>query len=94
MSSSTAGDESNSEAFTSAIPAGRYGTAKEVAAAILFLASQDALFIVGANLVIDGGATLRADVRSAEYVQYETLGVHDLVFWTDRHRDRSCRRNG
>ena len=58
MSSSTAGDESNSEAFTSAIPAGRYGTAEEVAAAILFLASQDALFIIGANLVIDGGATL------------------------------------
>ena len=58
MSSSTAGDEKNSEAFTSAIPAGRYGTADEVAAAILFLASQEALFIVGANLVIDGGATL------------------------------------
>ena len=32
----------------------------KVAAAILFLASQDAPFIVGANLVIDGGATFES----------------------------------
>lgn len=58
MSSTTAGDERNSAAFTSAIPAGRYGTAEEIAAAILFIASQEASFMVGANLVIDGGASL------------------------------------
>ena len=58
MSSSTAHDAENSEAFTSAIPAGRYGTADEVAAAIMFVASQEAGFMVGANLIIDGGATL------------------------------------
>jgi len=58
MSSTTAGDERNSAAFTSAIPAGRYGTAEEIAAAILFIASQEAAFMVGANLVIDGGASL------------------------------------
>jgi meso-butanediol dehydrogenase/(S,S)-butanediol dehydrogenase/diacetyl reductase len=58
MSSSTADDAENSEAFTSAIPAGRYGTADEVAAAILFVASHEASFMIGANLVIDGGATL------------------------------------
>ena len=58
MSASTAGNEENSHAFTSAIPAGRYGTAEEVAAVILFVASREAEFMVGANLVIDGGATL------------------------------------
>jgi NAD(P)-dependent dehydrogenase (short-subunit alcohol dehydrogenase family) len=37
------------------IPAGRTGKADEVASAILFLASADATFINGHNLVIDGG---------------------------------------
>ncbi|MEM9221700.1 MAG: SDR family NAD(P)-dependent oxidoreductase [Pseudomonadota bacterium] len=36
-------------------PAGRFGTAQEIAAAILFLASDDAAFVNGAELVVDGG---------------------------------------
>lgn len=39
------------------IPLGRRGTAEEVAAAYAFLASDDATFIHGAALVIDGGQT-------------------------------------
>ncbi len=39
------------------IPLGRAGTADEVAAAYAFLASDDATFIHGAALVIDGGQT-------------------------------------
>lgn len=39
------------------IPLGRAGTAQEVAAAYAFLASDDAAFIHGAALVIDGGQT-------------------------------------
>jgi NAD(P)-dependent dehydrogenase (short-subunit alcohol dehydrogenase family) len=39
------------------IPLGRRGTAEEVAAAYAFLASDDASFIHGAALVIDGGET-------------------------------------
>jgi NAD(P)-dependent dehydrogenase (short-subunit alcohol dehydrogenase family) len=39
------------------IPLGRAGTAEEVAAAYAFLASDDATFIHGAALVIDGGQT-------------------------------------
>jgi NAD(P)-dependent dehydrogenase (short-subunit alcohol dehydrogenase family) len=39
------------------IPLGRRGTAEEVAAAYAFLASDDASFIHGAALVIDGGQT-------------------------------------
>jgi 3-oxoacyl-[acyl-carrier protein] reductase len=37
------------------VPMGRIGTPEEVAAAFAFLASDDASFITGATLVIDGG---------------------------------------
>lgn len=39
------------------IPVGRVGTLDEVAATVLWLASEDAGFAVGHDLVIDGGAT-------------------------------------
>jgi 3-oxoacyl-[acyl-carrier protein] reductase len=39
------------------IPVGRYGTAAEFGAACAFLCSQSAGFIVGQNLLLDGGAT-------------------------------------
>jgi 3(or 17)beta-hydroxysteroid dehydrogenase len=38
-------------------PIGRFGTVEEVAAAILFLASDDAAFITGSELIVDGGYT-------------------------------------
>lgn len=40
------------------IPAGRYGTVDEFGAACAFLCSQHAGFIVGQNLLLDGGATV------------------------------------
>ncbi len=39
------------------IPAGRYGTAAEFGAACAFLCSEHAGFIVGQNILLDGGAT-------------------------------------
>ena len=39
------------------IPAGRYGTADEFGQACAFLCSQHAGFIIGQNLLLDGGAT-------------------------------------
>ncbi len=39
------------------IPAGRYGTRAEFGAACAFLCSQHAGFIVGQNILLDGGAT-------------------------------------
>jgi NAD(P)-dependent dehydrogenase (short-subunit alcohol dehydrogenase family) len=43
------------EARQARIPLGRWGRPEEVAQAILFLASTDATFVHGSNLVIDGG---------------------------------------
>lgn len=40
-------------------PMGRLGTPEEVAAAALYLASDDAAFITGTGLIIDGGLTAR-----------------------------------
>lgn len=38
-------------------PVGRLGTTEEVGKAVLFLASEDASFITGASLMVDGGYT-------------------------------------
>ncbi|MDX2305652.1 MAG: SDR family oxidoreductase [Microscillaceae bacterium] len=43
--------------FIQTIPAGRFGDAKEVGAAIAFLASPAAAYINGINLPVDGGRT-------------------------------------
>ncbi len=37
------------------IPVGRFGTASEVAKTIIFLASDEAAYFVGSELIIDGG---------------------------------------
>lgn len=42
-----------------ATPMGRLGQPEEVANAILFLASDEASYITGAKLVIDGGYSAR-----------------------------------
>ncbi|MDF1728186.1 MAG: SDR family oxidoreductase [Sulfitobacter sp.] len=49
-------DEARAERMAG-IPAGRYGTRQEFGAACAFLCSQHAGFIVGQNLLLDGGAT-------------------------------------
>lgn len=45
------------EARFATIPAGRYGTAAEFGAACAFLCSQHAGFIIGQNILLDGGAS-------------------------------------
>jgi len=42
------------------VPMGRLGKAEEMAAAFSFLASDDAAYITGVNLVVDGGLTAHA----------------------------------
>jgi NAD(P)-dependent dehydrogenase (short-subunit alcohol dehydrogenase family) len=45
------------ERATTPIPLGRQGTAWDVAAAALFLVSDDAAYVTGQSLVVDGGLT-------------------------------------
>ena len=48
-------DEARAQRFAT-IPAGRYGTAKEFGQTCAFLCSQHAGFMVGQNILLDGGA--------------------------------------
>jgi 3-oxoacyl-[acyl-carrier protein] reductase len=44
--------------ISSTVPLGRFGTPEDIAQAALFLASESAAFITGANLIVDGGQTV------------------------------------
>ena len=46
------------DVYLDTIPLGRFGDPEDVAAAALFLASDDATWVSGANLVIDGAESL------------------------------------
>ena len=48
-------DDHPMRAIAGAIPLGRVGRADEVARCARFLASDDASYVTGANLVVDGG---------------------------------------
>jgi glucose 1-dehydrogenase len=56
-------DPVKSEQVTRHIPMSRAGTADEMAGVACFLASDDAAYITGQTLFVDGGLTLFADFR-------------------------------
>lgn len=68
------------QAFMQRIPMARWGTPDEMAAAALFLASDDAGYISGSNLFVDGG--------------WETTGYPDLRPFADSARERQKARRG
>jgi 3(or 17)beta-hydroxysteroid dehydrogenase len=51
--------ETQRKAFADLHPLGRLGLAEEIAAAIVFLASDESSFVTGAELAVDGGYTAR-----------------------------------
>ena len=57
----------NLEAILSEIPMGRMATPEEIAATVLFLASDDAAYITGQTIVVDGG--------------WSVLGIHERPDW-------------
>lgn len=50
-------DEKLSSYRTKKVPLGRWGEPEEIAAAILFLLSDDASYVTGSELLVDGGTT-------------------------------------
>lgn len=57
MSEPIYADPAVRRARQSKVPLGRLGTADDVARVVLFLASDDAAYVTGQNLVVDGGVT-------------------------------------
>ena len=51
-------DEERKAGLLSRVPAGRLGQADEIAAAVVFLASDEASYINGATLHVNGGMAM------------------------------------
>lgn len=60
-------DEASQAATAKSVPIGRIGDPVECANAILFLASDEASYITGAELVVDGGRTVELNTGTASW---------------------------
>ena len=62
MTASVVGEATTSAWYLDRIPAGRFGRPGDVAGAVAFLVSDDAGWITGHHLVVDGGQTVGLDL--------------------------------
>ncbi len=51
-------NETQRAAILGSIPAGRMGSPHEIAAAVLYLASEEAAYVTGATLHVNGGGAM------------------------------------
>ena len=62
MTASVVGDPATSGWYLDRIPAGRFGRPEDVAGAVAYLVSDDAAWVTGTHLVVDGGQTVGLDL--------------------------------
>ena len=58
-------DPEKSAQVVTHIPMGRAGTSEEMAAVTVFLCSEEAAYVTGQTIFVDGGLTLYPDFRTA-----------------------------
>jgi NAD(P)-dependent dehydrogenase (short-subunit alcohol dehydrogenase family) len=68
-----ANDPAKAAFFADQYPVGRYGKPDDIAAAVAFLCSEDASFITGQSLTVDGGMTIQLQedlgVKQGQFAQ-------------------------
>ncbi|KKD08707.1 SDR family oxidoreductase [Streptomyces sp. WM6386] len=65
--------EAGEEALAAGLPLGRIGEPEDVARAVVWLASDAAEWVTGADLLVDGGTRVRAAYSSGAYAVHERL---------------------
>ena len=68
-----------------AVPLGRLGTGADVAAAVLFLLSDDAAYVTGTELLVDGGVTMSVIATLPRPRSVDTVGDRSVGDGTADH---------